>query len=165
MNATFRKVTFGKVTLGSALFYALNVTVSSSLIGLAVDKALASFEEGPWDPLLYGERSGLIFPAACLIVLTAARLFLPPAPRWKAAVVDSSLYLLLLLGCYGAVLMADGSSAGESIGGAFFVALLAMFTLQLPAAWALIAWAAGHLTPTEPRREQSPAASPAGSLL
>lgn len=165
MKVMFRKVPFGKVTLGSALFYALNVIVSSSLIGLVVDKVLASFEEGPWDPLLYGERSDLIFPAACLIVLTAARFFLPPVPRWKAAIVDSSLYLLLLLACYGAALMTDGSNVGEAIGGAFSVALMAMYTLQLPAAWALIAWATGHLAPTGPRREQSPAASPAGRLL
>ncbi|PVC92966.1 hypothetical protein DBP19_14780 [Streptomyces sp. CS090A] len=97
--------------------------------------------------------------------LTAARFFLPPAPRWKAAIVDSSLYLLLLLACYGAVLMTDGSNVGEAIGGAFSVALMAMYALQLPAAWALIAWATGHLAPTGPRREQSPAASPAGRLL
>ncbi|CAM5602349.1 hypothetical protein SCYAM73S_05794 [Streptomyces cyaneofuscatus] len=47
--------------------------------------------------------------------------------------------------------MTDGSNVGEAIGGAFTVALMALYTLQLPAAWALIAWATGHLTSAGPR--------------
>ncbi|MCP9208607.1 hypothetical protein [Streptomyces cucumeris] len=165
MKVTFGNAQSSKATLGSALFYAVNVTVSSSLIGLVVDRAWASFADGPWDPLLYGESSDLLFPAACLLVLTVARLILPPAPRWKAILVDSSLYLLTLLICYGTGSLVDGEGVGTAFGGAFFVALLSLFTLQLPAAWALIAWATGHLDPAAPRGEQSPASSPVGSLL
>ncbi|UXY30824.1 hypothetical protein [Streptomyces sp. HUAS TT20] len=149
MNVTFR----------SALYYAHCVTLGSVFTGITADRLWSTVSGGPWEPLLYGSRSDWIFPVICIAVLTAARMLRRTDPRWKTAVIDSILYLTTFIACIAASAVMRGDAAADAIDGAFFIATLAMFTLQLPAAWALIAWCSGHLETSPAQAERTASVS------
>ncbi|MEU8568773.1 hypothetical protein AB0C51_10470 [Streptomyces pathocidini] len=124
------------VTPRSALAYAFIVTAGSWVLGLLVDLATApgAFRPEAWD---------LLFPAVATAAVMAARMLAAPLPRWKVIVTDTALYTVLLPMCAGIAAWAQGDPAPAD--SAFATSIFALFTLQLPAAWALIAWRSGRL--------------------
>ncbi|MDN3028879.1 hypothetical protein [Streptomyces sp. S.PB5] len=130
-----------------AVSYAVIVTLVSLAVGEAVNFL--------WDPelptrdwvfgaLLAPDR--LVFPVVVILVLTEARLLLPPTrSRWTTAGVDTGLYALVLLLVSAAEAVAYGDVAPAD--SAFVTLLFALFTLQLPAVFALSAWWHGRLHP------------------
>lgn len=129
----------------SAVSYAAIVTLVSLAVGEVVD--LLWNPEPPtrnWatNALLTPDR--LAFPLVAIIVLVEARLVLPARSRWATAGVDTTLYALVLLLVTAAEAVAYDGPPADS---AFVMLIFALFTLQLPAAFALSAWRSGHLAP------------------
>ncbi|MEV5527018.1 hypothetical protein [Streptomyces prunicolor] len=128
------------VTWRGAVRYALTVVVLSWLIGAGVDLVwqAATGGLGTWASFWLKDPGNWVFLVCGTAALTLARLLLAPLPRWRVVVVDGSVYLLALLLCAGLSAWATGDEAPADA--AFVVAIYALFTLQLPAAWALGAW-------------------------
>ncbi|WP_405873230.1 MULTISPECIES: hypothetical protein [unclassified Streptomyces] len=135
------------VTWRGAVSYALTVVVLSWLTGAGVDLAwqtasgggglggwLSTWGKDPWNA---------VFAAVAVASLTLARRLLAPLPRWRVMLVDGSVYLAALLVCAGLSAWAAGDEAPADT--AFVAAVLALFTLQLPAAWVLCVWRSGSL--------------------
>jgi hypothetical protein len=133
------------VTWRGAISYALTVVVLSWLTGAGVDLAwsAASDSVGAWasfwvkDPWQWG------FLAAATASLTLVRRLQDPLPRRRVMLVDGSVYLAALLVCAGVESWAAGD--GAPVDAAFVMAIIALFTLQLPAAWVLCVWRSGSL--------------------
>lgn len=133
------------VSWRSAVSYALTVVVLSWLTGAAVDLAwqatsghldawLSTWLKDPWNA---------VFVAAATASLILARRLDKPLPRWRAGLVDSGIYLFVLLLVSGISAWAASDDAPADT--AFVTAIIALFTLQLPAAWVLTTWRSGHL--------------------
>ncbi|GAA3821855.1 hypothetical protein GCM10022403_064250 [Streptomyces coacervatus] len=133
------------VTWRGAVSYALTVVVVSWLIGAAVDLAwsAASGGLGMWASFWLKEPWQGVFLGAATVSLTLARRLMDPLPRWRVMLVDGSVYLAALLVCWGVAAWVAGD--GAPVDAAFFMATLALFTLQLPAAWLLCVWRSGSL--------------------
>jgi hypothetical protein len=128
------------VTWRGAVRYALTVVVLSWLIGAGVDLAwqVGSGGLGAWAAFWLKDPWSWVFVAVGTASLTLARRLLAPLPRWRVILVDGSVYLVALLVCAGMSAWAVGDDAPADA--AFVVAIYALFTLQLPAAWGLCAW-------------------------
>ncbi|WP_112467650.1 hypothetical protein [Streptomyces triticisoli] len=133
------------VTWRSAVSYAFTVVVLSWLTGAAVDVAWTAASDGPggWLSPWVKDPWNAVFVAAAVASLTLARRFLSALPRWRVVLVDGFVYLVVLLVCSGVSAWADGDDVPADA--AFMMAIFALFTLQLPAAWLLCAWRTGHL--------------------
>ncbi|MFF4499633.1 hypothetical protein [Streptomyces sp. NPDC001401] len=133
------------VTWRGAVSYALTVVVVSWLIGAAVDLAwsAASGDFGMWASFWVKEPWQAVFLGAATVSLTLARRLMDPLPRWRVMLVDGSVYLVALLVCWGVASWVAGD--GAPVDAAFFMATLALFSLQLPAAWLLCVWRSGSL--------------------
>lgn len=133
------------VTWRGAVSYALTVVVVSWLVGAAVDLAwsAASGDLGIWASFWVKDPWHAVFVAAATVSLTLARRLLAPLPRWRVMLVDGSVYLVALLLCWGIAAAVAGDEAPADA--AFVMAILALFTLQLPAAWLLCVWRSGSL--------------------
>ncbi|MFJ3307359.1 hypothetical protein ACIPSA_30540 [Streptomyces sp. NPDC086549] len=133
------------VTWRSAVLYALTVVVLSWLTGAAVDLAwqAASGHLGTWQSTWLKDPWNAVFVAAATASLTFARRLDKPLPRWRAVLVDAGIYLAVLLVISGISAGAAGDDAPADT--AFVTAIIAVFTLQLPAAWLLTTWRSGHL--------------------
>lgn len=133
-------------TWRSALSYATVVTVVSLVVGEVVNFLWdPEMPTGDWvfGALLTADR--LVFPVVVVLVLVEARLLLPAMSRWSTAGIDTGLYALVLLLVSAAEAVAYGDVAPAD--SAFLVLIFALFSLQLPAVFALSAWRYGHLVP------------------
>jgi hypothetical protein len=133
------------VTWRSAISYALTAVLLSWLTGALVDLAWHAASAGlrGWVSFWLKDHWNAAFLMTAATSLTPARRLLSALPRWRAVLVDGSLYLAVLLLCSGLSSWAAGDKAPAD--SAFVLALFAMLTLQLPAAWLLCAWRTGHL--------------------
>ncbi|MFJ8330867.1 hypothetical protein [Streptomyces sp. NPDC094437] len=134
------------VTWRGAVRYALIVVVVSWSVGAGVDlfwRLVAGDGLGTWAAVWVTEVWNGVFVAVTVVALTLARRLLAPLPRWRVMLVDGSLYLAALLLCAGVEAWAAGYEA--PVDSAFVMAIFAMFTLQLPAAWLLCVWRSGSL--------------------
>ncbi|MFI9627291.1 hypothetical protein [Streptomyces sp. NPDC052042] len=133
------------VTWRSAVSYALTVVVLSWLTGAAVDLAwaVAYGDLGGWASLWVKDPWNAVFVVAATASLTLARGLLAALPRWRVVLVDGFVYLVMLLVCSGLSAWAGGDDAPADT--ASMMAVYALFTLQLPAAWLLCVWRTGHL--------------------
>jgi hypothetical protein len=133
------------VTWRGAIRYALTITVLSWLTGAVVDFAWqAAFGGlGGWVSTWVGDPWNAGFLVAAAVTLTLTRRLTDPLPAWRVPLIDGSAYLAVLLLCAGLSSWTAGDAAPADA--AFVVAVLALFTLQLPAAWLLSAWRARHL--------------------
>ncbi|MFE0508541.1 hypothetical protein [Streptomyces sp. NPDC058964] len=133
------------ITWRSAVLHALTVVVLSWLTGAAVDLAwsassghlhtwLSTWLRDPWNA---------VFISAATASLTFARRPDKPLPRWRAALIDAGIYVTVLLVISGIAAWATGDDAPADT--AFVTAVIALFTLQLPAARLLTMWRSGHL--------------------
>lgn len=132
-------------TWRSAVSYAAIVTLVSVLVGEVVN--LLWNPEPPTRDWVFGvllAPDRLYFPVVAVVVLIEARLVLPAMSRWSAAGIDTGLYALVLLLVTAAEAVASDAPPADS---AFLMLIFALFTLQLPAAFALSAWRYGRLTP------------------
>ncbi|MFF9363189.1 hypothetical protein [Streptomyces griseoluteus] len=133
------------VTWRGALSYALTVTVLSWLTGAVVDLAwqAADGSLGTWTANWMTDPWNAVFLAAAVATLTTTRRLTAPLPVWRVALIDGCAYLVVLLVCAGLSSWAAGEDAPAD--SAFVAAILSLFTFQLPAAWLLSFWRAGHL--------------------
>lgn len=133
------------VTWRGALSYALTVTVLSWLTGAVVDLAWQAVDGsvGAWVTTWLRDPWSAVFLVAAAVTLTGTRRLTDPLPMWRVPLIDGSAYLAVLLLCAGLSSWTAGDEAPAD--SAFVVAILALFTLQLPAAWLLSAWRARHL--------------------
>ncbi|MGW2209608.1 hypothetical protein [Streptomyces sp. NPDC001781] len=133
------------VTWRGALSYALTVTVLSWLTGAVVDLAwqAADGSLGTWTDSWVTDPWNAFFLAAAVATLTATRRLTAPLPVWRVVLIDGCAYLVVLLLCAGLSSWAAGDDAPAD--SAFLVAVLSLFTFQLPAAWLLSVWRARHL--------------------
>jgi hypothetical protein len=132
-------------TWRSALSYAAVVVLVSVLVGEVVN-FLWSFEPPTRDwvfgALLAPEH--VAFPVVAVVVLTEARLVLPAMSRWSAAGIDTALYAVVLLLVSAAEAVAHDVAPADS---AFVMLIFALFSLQIPAVYALSVWRYGRLVP------------------
>ncbi|MGW1747927.1 hypothetical protein ACWCRD_20450 [Streptomyces sp. NPDC002092] len=134
------------VTWRGAVSYALTVVVLSWLVGAGVDlawQAAPGGSVGGWADFWWKNPWHAVFVGAATISLVLARRLLAPLPRWRVTLVDGSVYLAALLLCWGVSAWAEGDGAPADW--AFVMAIVALYTLQLPAAWLLCVWRSGSL--------------------
>jgi hypothetical protein len=127
-----------RVTWRGAFLYALTVALASWLIGMGVLAASGGWGDGaavdPWE---------LAFPAVATVSLALARRFLQPLPRWRVIATDGVLHTVVLLVWAAVAAWAAGDEA--PVDSAFVTGIFALFSLRLPAGWALCAWRSGRL--------------------
>ncbi|MBB1245210.1 hypothetical protein GL263_16760 [Streptomyces durbertensis] len=143
------------VTWRSAVRYAFFVVASSWMVGLVVLAAMTLTSRGTSGLADIVGPAELVFPVVAFAGLTVARRVLPPLPRWGVILTDGALYVAILVGCEGVAAWAAGDDS--PLDSAFVIAIFALFSLQLPAAWGLSAWRAQHLEVVIRRR---PSAGP-----
>ncbi|MFP3988439.1 hypothetical protein U9R90_13185 [Streptomyces sp. E11-3] len=133
------------VTWRSAFSYAFVVGVLSWLTGVAVELGLMTLSEGSggWSASRASDPWELAFPPVAVLSLAVARRLLPPLPRWRVILTDGIGYTVVLLVYAGLVAWAAGDEAPAD--SAFVTGIIAMLSLQLPAAWLLSAWRSGAL--------------------
>ncbi|MEV7421293.1 hypothetical protein [Streptomyces sp. NPDC091212] len=133
------------VTWRSAVSYALTVVVLSWLTGAGVDLAWQAASGGlrAWVSFWVTDPWNAVFVVTAVIALTLVRRVLAVLPNWRVALIDGAVYLAVLLLCSGISAWAAGDEG--PVDAAFVMAILALFTLQLPAAWLLSAWRSPHL--------------------
>ncbi|MFE6776559.1 hypothetical protein [Streptomyces sp. NPDC057702] len=146
----------------SALGYALVVAVGSWGVGVMVDlgwvvvaKCLGQWVT--WSTVAVTDPRTYVFPVVATLVLVLARRLSAPMPVWRVPLIDGGAYLLVLLVCAGLLAWWDG--APVPVDDAFVAAVVALFTLQLPAAWVLSFWRAQHLRVVLGRGGGDPAAT------
>ncbi|RDG35606.1 hypothetical protein [Streptomyces corynorhini] len=133
------------VTWRSAVSYALTVVVLSWLTGAGVDLAwrVASGGLRGWVSFWAADPWNAVFVVTAVLALTLVRRMSAALPNWRVALIDGAVYLGVLLLCSGISAWAAGDEG--PVDAAFFMAILALFTFQLPAAWLLSAWRSPHL--------------------
>lgn len=146
----------------SATAYAAVITAGSFAVGtvITVGYSLAAGSWEDWENSLLFTRYHAIFLAAVFTVLAVARRVCAPLPRWRAAVVDSGLYTLVMLVVSVITSIAEGVGVGEAVDWAFVEMTFALLTLQIPTAYVLSWWASERLTLAVhvPRRPSDPTA-------
>ncbi|GAA0913134.1 hypothetical protein [Streptomyces thermoalcalitolerans] len=147
------------VTWRSAASYALTVTIGSWLTGAAVNLFWSAWAGnlGSWTSFWIKNPWQLVFAAAAVLTLTLIRRLTDPMPLWRVPLVDGGAYLGVLLLCAGVASWASGSDA--PVDEAFFMASLALLSLQLPSAWLLIFYRARRLDIVLTRNEIDPKAA------
>ncbi|MGW0735111.1 hypothetical protein [Streptomyces sp. NPDC002851] len=79
-----------------------------------------------------------VFVLAAVGVVASARRFLAPLPRWRAVLVDGSLYVVVkVAAAWGEMAFAGDEGA---FGWAMVALPLGLFSLEFPVAWCLMAW-------------------------
>ncbi|MEU3861465.1 hypothetical protein AB0F03_29545 [Streptomyces sp. NPDC028722] len=133
------------VTWRGALSYALTVTLLSWLTGAAVDLVWQAVGGSlrTWVSTWVGDPWSAVFIVVAAATLTMTRRLTAPLPVWRVPLIDGFAYLAVLLVCAGLSSWTAGDEAPAD--SAFVVAILALFSLQLPSAWLLSAWRARHL--------------------
>ncbi|MFJ6982203.1 MULTISPECIES: hypothetical protein [unclassified Streptomyces] len=133
------------VTWRSAFRYGLTVAVLSWSAGTAVALAAEALSggSGRWAATWALDPWQIVCAPAATAALTVARRLLPALPRWRVVVTDAAVYLAVLL--LTAVLSAWTAGDEAPLDTAFVLAIIALLTLQLPAAWLLSLWRSGHL--------------------
>ncbi|GAA2245207.1 hypothetical protein GCM10010232_35290 [Streptomyces amakusaensis] len=122
-----------------AVFYALVVTLGSwaagALVGLSWSVAVWD-GFGFWVSWWITNSMAHVSLAVTVMALTLVRRFAAPGPVWRVSLIDGGVYLLVLLLSAGLSAWWVGSEAPAD--DAFAVAIFALLTLQLPAAWLLV---------------------------
>ncbi|MET9535340.1 hypothetical protein ABZY02_33080 [Streptomyces sp. NPDC006649] len=126
-----------------AVAYAVTVTLASLAVQ-AVVGFLMLIVAGHTIADFYG-LDALVFPLCAILALTAARLWLPALSQWRTAVLDATVYTVVLLVVSVATSVGDGF--GEAVDFGFIMLILGLFTLQIPAALATCALSYGRLVP------------------
>ncbi|MEU2107820.1 hypothetical protein [Streptomyces sp. NPDC019507] len=133
------------VTWRSAFSYACTVVVLSWFVGALVSLSaeLFSGDPGHWASSWSLDPWQAAFAPVATVSLVFARRLLPALPRWQVVVADAVVYFAVLL--LTAVLSAWSVGDEALLDAAFVLAIISLFTLQLPAAWLLSLWRSGHL--------------------
>jgi hypothetical protein len=131
-----------------AVSYAAIVTLASWALGEVtyVLWALpADVDVGTWARAAFPFPDELVFPVSAIVVLTGVRMLLPALSRSRTVAVDASLYALVMLvtSTVQAAVYGDEAPVDTGVVTLFF----GLYSLQIPAALALSAWAYGRLVP------------------
>ncbi|WP_328535212.1 hypothetical protein [Streptomyces sp. NBC_00344] len=126
--------------------YAVTVTLASLAVQAVVGFLVLIVSEHTAAGLadFYGSDT-LLFVFCAVIALSAARLWLPALSQWRTAVLDATVYTVVLL--VVSVATSAGNGFGEAVDFGFIRLTLGLFTLQIPAALAACALAYGRLVP------------------
>ncbi|MCX4549888.1 hypothetical protein OG204_17275 [Streptomyces sp. NBC_01387] len=129
-----------------AVAYAATVTLASLAVQAVVGFLMLIASGHTFGDLadFYG-ADALLFALCAVIVLSVARLWLPALSQWRTAVLDATVYTVVLLVVSVATSLGDGF--GEAVDYGFITLTLGLFTLQIPAALAACALSYGRLVP------------------
>lgn len=129
-----------------AASYAAIVTLASWAVAEVTDFLWAlPAGVGAWARTAFPFPDALVFPLSAIVVLTGVRMALPALSRSRTVAVDASAYSLVMLVTATAQAAVYGDESPLDIGVVTLV--LGLYSLQIPAALALSAWAYGRLVP------------------